>query len=310
MAGKKTGIVVLLIIAALIACGCGQSEHNIVQKNRKFGFSAMDLTDPAFRAAKTELEIIVNEKGDELISADGKLDNDVQIAGIEEMIAQGIEVLFLNPVDGEAIEPALKKCREAGVKVICFDSKVNAVEYIETFVGGDNYKLGLMIGERIKDDYPDGAVLGVFSNPLANSVKDRVKGLEDSLKKSKIKLLYGKDVTTYDDALPAAHDLLANHPEVNVIWGFNDDLCLMIHSSVVEAGKEDSIEIYGTGGHESIVSAIKGGKVRAVSAQNYGDWGKTCGELCYKMLAGDKLEPSYFIKSFIIDRENASEYEN
>lgn len=309
MVKKKTGIAVLLIVFIFAACGCGQSDDP-KGESRKFGFTAMDMTDPAFRVAKSELEMIVDAKGDQLISADGKLDNETQIQTIEKMIDQGIEVLFLNPVDAEAIEPALRKCREAGVKVICFDSKVKDDQYIETFVGGDNYKLGTMIGERIKEDYPQGAVLAVFTNPLANSIQDRTRGLEEALEGSNIKIIHGADVSTYDDVLPAGEKVMQKHPEINVIWGFNDDLCLMLHSMVLAQGRENETAIYGTGGQDSVIRAIREGKVKAVSAQNYGDWGKICGELCYKMLAGDKLKSSYFVESFIIDEKNVNEYEN
>lgn len=309
MAKRKIGITLLLVTIVLVLSGCGQSDGT-EGKSRTFGFTAMDLTDPAFRTARTELETIVSAKGDELISADGRLDNDIQIQAIEDMIDQGIEVLFLNPVDADAIEPALKECQEAGVKVICFDSKVKADQYIETFVGGDNYKLGTMIGKRIKEDYPNGAVLAMFTNPLANSVQDRARGLEAELKGSNIKIVHGKDISTYDDVLPAGEDILKKHPEINAIWGFNDDLCLMLHSVLLSQEKENQIAIYGTGGQDSIINAIKDGKVKAVSAQNYGDWGRLCGELCYKMLAGDELESSYFVESFIVDENNVNTYEN
>lgn len=309
MVKRKIRITLLLVIAILVLCGCGQSE-GVEGKSRIFGFTAMDLTDPAFRTARTELEMIVSAKGDKLISADGKLDNDTQIQAIEDMIDQGIEVLFLNPVDADAIEPALKECQEAGIKVICFDSKVKADQYIETFVGGDNYKLGVMIGKRIKEDYPEGAVLAMFTNPLANSVQDRARGLEAELKGSNIKVVHGKDVSTYDDVLPAGEEILKEHPEIDAIWGFNDDLCLMLHSIVLSQEKENQIAIYGTGGQDSIINAIRDGKVKAVSAQNYGDWGRLCGELCYKMLAGDELESSYFVESFIVDENNVNTYEN
>ena len=309
MVKKKAGIAVLLIVFIFVACGCGESDES-KGASRKLGFTAMDMTDPAFRVAKSELEMIVNGNGDELISADGRLDNETQIQAIEKMIDQGIAVLFLNPVDAEAIEPALKKCREAGIKVICFDSKVKADQYIETFVSGDNYKLGTMIGERIKEDYPQGAVLAVFTNPLANSIQDRTRGLEEALAGSNIKMIYGADISTYDDVLPAGEKIMKKYPQINVIWGFNDDLCLMLHSMVLAQGRENQIAIYGTGGQDSAIRAIQEGKVKAISAQNYGDWGKICGELCYKMLAGDKLKPSYFVESFIIDEKNVNEYEN
>lgn len=48
------------------------------------------------------------------------------------MIAQGITVLFLNPVDQDGVTPALEACQKAGVKVIAVDSNVTATELTET----------------------------------------------------------------------------------------------------------------------------------------------------------------------------------
>lgn len=79
---------------------------------RLFGFTAMDMTDQSFRLALAELEELVNQNGDSLITFDPQLDNEKQLQGISDMISQGIEVLFLNPVDINGILPALRECRK------------------------------------------------------------------------------------------------------------------------------------------------------------------------------------------------------
>ena len=49
-------------------------------------------------------------------------DQEKQNDQILEMLDEGIEVLFLNPVDWETVEPALKACQEKGVIVINMDT--------------------------------------------------------------------------------------------------------------------------------------------------------------------------------------------
>ena len=60
------------------------------------------------------------------MAIDGQQNQAKQNDVIEDLITQGIEVLFLNPVDSESVQPALEACAEAGVKVINVDSAVAA----------------------------------------------------------------------------------------------------------------------------------------------------------------------------------------
>lgn len=269
----------------------------------------MDMTDQSFRLAFSELKEMVSQNGDSLITFDPQLDNEKQIQGISDMISQGIEVLFLNPVDINGILPALKECRDNGVKVICFDSKVLHDSYIETFVGGDNYKMGWLIGDYIKKDYPQGGNLVYLTNSQAGSILLREQGLLESLEGSNIKVTASADVSVYEDVLPATEKLLEDNSDIDIVWGFNDDICLMMHSCAVAHERQDQISFYATGGNSGILDAVRRGNVRAVSIQSPADWGKVCAELCYKILDGEEVNSDYLLEASIIDMESINAYE-
>ena len=93
-------------------------------------YKRQDLTDPAYRAALVEVQSAAEANGDAVITFDPQLDNERQIEGIKQMLDQGIDLLFLGPVDVDGILPALKACREAQVPVICFDSQVSDLSLI------------------------------------------------------------------------------------------------------------------------------------------------------------------------------------
>lgn len=225
------------------------------------------------------------------------------------MISQGIEVLFLNPVDINGILPALRECQENGVKIICFDSKVSDASYIETFVGGDNYKMGWLIGDYIKKDFPQGGTLAYLTNPQAGSILLREQGLLESLEGSNIEVIDVHEISRYEEVLPATEKLLEDNDSIDIIWGFNDDICLMMHSCAVANERQDQITFYATGGNPGILDAVKRGNVRAVSVQSPADWGKVCGELCYKLLDGEEVNSDYLLEASIIDTESVNAYE-
>lgn len=79
--------------------------------------------------------------------------NDIptQVSQIENMIANGCEVLVIASIDGEALGTALDQAKEAGIPVIAYDRLImnsDAVSYYATF---DNWNVGVKQGEFIVD---------------------------------------------------------------------------------------------------------------------------------------------------------------
>lgn len=80
-------------------------------------------------------------------------DNDIptQVSQVENMIASGCEVLVIAAIDGSALTEVLKSAKEANIQVIAYDRLImnsDAVSYYATF---DNYKVGMMQAEYIRD---------------------------------------------------------------------------------------------------------------------------------------------------------------
>ena len=176
-------------------------------------------------------------------------------------------------------------------------------------MGGDNYKMGWLIGDYIKKDFPQGGTLAYLTNPQAGSILLREQGLLESLEGSNIEVIDVREISRYEEVLPATEKLLDDNDSIDIIWGFNDDICLMMHSCAVANERQDQITFYATGGNPGILDAVKRGNVRAVSVQSPADWGKVCGELCYKLLDGEEVNSDYLLEASIIDTESVNAYE-
>lgn len=85
---------------------------------------------------------VMDENGCEMIVKDPGSDADSQADQIEEMIKEGIQAIFISPVDWEKITPSLQKLKDAGVKVINIDTQVKEMDYVDAYIGSDNKKAG------------------------------------------------------------------------------------------------------------------------------------------------------------------------
>jgi len=80
-------------------------------------------------------------------------DNEVpiQLAQIENMIASGVNVLIIAAVEGSSLTTVLEDAKAQGIPVIAYDRLImntDAITYYATF---DNFKVGVIQGEFIRD---------------------------------------------------------------------------------------------------------------------------------------------------------------
>ena len=71
----------------------------------KFGYTCMDGSNPFFVILEQTIREEVEANGDTLVSFDPANDVTRQISGVEDLIAQGIDAMFMNPAEAEGILP-------------------------------------------------------------------------------------------------------------------------------------------------------------------------------------------------------------
>ena len=81
------------------------------------------------------------------VMADGQDDIIKQITSMEDLIATGLNVLILNPLDHKALVPAVEAVVNLGVPVFIVDSQIDAEAPYITSVQASNEGNGELIGE-------------------------------------------------------------------------------------------------------------------------------------------------------------------
>lgn len=95
-------------------------------------------------------------------------DNDVptQIAQIENMITGGCKVLVIVAVDGFSLTEVLKTAKEKSIPVIAYDRLIMNTDAVSYYASFDNFKVGTIQGEFLRDKLDLDKAAGPFNIEL------------------------------------------------------------------------------------------------------------------------------------------------
>lgn len=274
---------------------------------RKFGAVYMTLNNPFYVIVDEEIRTSVENHGDVLISRDPALSVERQKAEIRELIEMGCQVLFVNPVDWHELAPVLEIARQAGVPVIAIDTNVDDDSLVASTVVSDNYMAGVQCAKHLISLVPGGQV-ALLKHDQARSSVDRIKGFRDTL-------------AAYPDfhvvaeaecqgqlelAMPAMAGMLREHPDINIVMALNDPAAMGALAALQQAGRLDSVLVYGVDGAQEARDMIAQGHMAATAVQAPRRMGQMAVEQAYRILAGEQPEPLLQLPTKLFTRENGA----
>lgn len=304
---KKTllGSLALIIISVSVFTACGQKDL----KGYTFGYTCMTMKNPFFIFMEQSIRDKVEANGDRLITMDPAMDVEKQIKQIENLISQGIDAVFLNPVDWEGITPALAALKDAGIPIINFDTEVKDMEYISAYVGSDNRNAGYVCGADLVKRFPNVENIAILDSPLMKSINDRIDGFMDAIEGRGFTIVAQQDAKAdFTTSRKITDDILQAHPDIKVIMGGNDPTALGALAACMAAGRMD-ILIYGVDGSpEAKAKIAEGSQFAGSGAQSPISIGVESVKVAYKVLNHEPYEKRISVKTFLINSENVNKY--
>jgi ribose transport system substrate-binding protein len=116
-------------------------------RNKKIGLSMKTLSAPYFVAQVGAIQSKTEEFGMKFSYINAEDDINKQVASVEDLLAQGIDVLILNPLDPKALVQSTKAATKAGVPVIIIDSSIDQSADFVTNILSNNIENGELVGE-------------------------------------------------------------------------------------------------------------------------------------------------------------------
>ena len=233
--------------------------YNSIHKHvpRVFGATYMTMNNPYFSVLNESLREVIEANGDILLTRDPAQSQDRQNQQILEMIDEGIEVLFANPVDSKTIEPALEACKKAKVAVFVVDTEVQDTDNVVSVIQSDNYKAGELVAEDMMKRLPQGANIVLLSHYSVQSTQVRREGFLDKIKgHTEYKIVANSYNSSEIEVANMEMDkIIKSGVKIDVVFGNNDPTAVGALAALeVNKLTEKGIMVYGVDGSPYVVT--------------------------------------------------------
>ena len=189
--------------------------------------------------------------GADVILGNTEMKLDKETSMIDDYITRGVDVIVITPISADGSTAALKKAKDAGVKVICFNTCVNEPGIATAFIGTNNTDLGTKTGidtaKFIQDVMGGSAKIGILNCDQFEVCKQRKAGFMAELEGlTGIEIVADQAGWEPDKAQPVAEAMLQAHPEINLFWAANEIGTIGAATAVKTLGLQGEVYVFGT----------------------------------------------------------------
>lgn len=295
---KIKKILALMVTGTMLMTmgGCNaitiDGEENVREgsSGNVIGFSVSTLNNPFFVTLTEGAKKAASEKNVELVVVDAGDDAAKQTSDIEDLVSRNVGVLIVNPVDSDAVAPAVKSAMSQGIKVIAVDRGVNGVD-VDCQIASDNVAGARMATEYLMELVGEGAKVAELQGvPGASATIDRGVGFHQVADKSLQVAASQTANFNRAEGMTVMENILQSDGAIKGVFAHNDEMALGAVEAVAASGKD--IKIVGFDATDDAQKAVKDGKMAATVAQKPDKMGETAIETAVKIMAGETVDKS------------------
>jgi ribose transport system substrate-binding protein len=212
----------------------------------------------------------------------------VQQRVLEDLVAAGAAGIMVSAVDPKNQTEGL---RAISKQVPLFTTDSDAADSGRiAYIGSSNVSLGQDAGKLMLKALPDGGKCIGFVGLLgADNAKERIQGVNDTIKGSKVELIDVRgDEIDQGRAKRNVEDALAANPDIACMVGFYSYNTPRIYEVLKEAGKLGQIKVIGFDEDPITLGGVKEGSIVGTVVQQPFEWGYQGMKLMAAYVNGDK----------------------
>lgn len=199
-----------------------------------------------------------------------EVDLEKQVAMVETAIQKKADAIVISAASSDGIIPAIKKAKEAGIKIVSFDTRISDKSLYDAYVGADDvsgaYKAGKYICEQLKGQGEVGLITGLLAQSTG---VDRKAGFMKAVSEYPgIKVVAEASAEWRSDkAADVTTNMLTANPNIKAIFACNDQMAVGMASAAKAAGKKpDDLILVGYDGILDAVNLVADGSLDAFVA--------------------------------------------
>lgn len=234
-------------------------------------------------------------------------DSAAQISMIEKAINDDVDVIVLSAISAEEAATYVNRAQNMGIKVIIADSGVDT-DNINLEVGTDNYKAGVQMGDAVREMDTDVINVGIVNfDASTNNGQLREQGFRDAVSvDGRINIIDAINVSSnVTSAKQGTKDMLASHPEINVVVTMNEWTTLGVGYAIEDLECAGGVQVYGFDSNRFCIDMLETGYIDGLIVQNPFAMGYLCVENAYNLYQGKSLnDKKIYTDTFLVTRDN------
>jgi ribose transport system substrate-binding protein len=236
----------------------------------------------------------------------------VQQRVMEDLVAAGAAGIMVSAVDPKNQTGGLDKV--AG-QTLLFTTDSDAPKSKRVaYIGSSNVELGKAAGQLMLQALPGGGkCIGFVGLPGADNARERIEGVKETLKGSKVQLVDVRgDEIDQSRAKRNVEDALAAHPDIACLVGFYSYNTPRIYEVLKETGKLGKIKVIGFDEDPITLGGVKDGTIVGTVVQQPFEWGYRGMKLMAAHLEGNKAgvpkDGVIIVPGKVIDKSNVDAF--
>ncbi|TVR19266.1 MAG: hypothetical protein EA396_12850, partial [Anaerolineaceae bacterium] len=243
-------------------------DLRIVQ-NITLGLSVSTLNNPFFVTLVEGAQALADEIGAELIVVDAQDSPSTEASNIEDLIAQGVDAILINPTDSDAVVPSVLAANDAGIPVFTIDRSASGGEVI-SHVASDNVAGGALAAQFLCEALGgEGSVVELEGIAGTSAARDRGLGFNEYMAENCAGVeIVARQTANFNRAegLTVFENILQAQSEIDGVFAHNDEMILGAIEAASAAGR-DGITFVGFDAVDDAVDAVNAGTLAATVAQ-------------------------------------------
>lgn len=231
-----------------------------------------------------------------VVFKDAQNESLTQRAQVEELVAQGIDLLIISPKESAPLTRPVAEAHDKGIPVIVLDRAVEGDKFT-TFIGADNKKIGREAGKWIASALGGkGKIVELKGLQTSTPGQDRHQGFLEGIdlpKHPDLKIVFEADMEWLEPKARAEMEsALGTQKEIDLVYAHNDPGAHGAYLAAKQAGRAAKFVGIDALPHEG-VKYVKEGILDATFL--YPTGGPEAIELALKILGGDKQAPKKIV---------------
>ncbi|WP_328885274.1 ABC transporter permease/substrate-binding protein [Streptomyces sp. NBC_00316] len=297
-------VCVAAVVAAVSFFNSGNSGTTT-----KVGMSLSTLNNPFFVQMKAGAQAEAKEAGIDLTVTDAQNDASQQANQLQNFTGAGVQSIIVNPVDSDAVGPAVRAANKADIPVVAADRGVNKAD-TATLVASDNVAGGRLAAKALAEKLGGKGDIVVLQGTAGTSAsRERGKGFSEGLKAYPGIKVVASQPADFDrtKGLDVMTNLLQSHPHITGVFAENDEMALgAVKALGSKAGK--SVDVVGFDGTPDGLKAVAAGTLYASVAQQPKELGRIAVENAVEVARGKQVDSTVKVPVKVVTGKNVADF--